>query len=147
MTVFAGEGPRCIVDQLVAHARERCAAVRLVPARDAPPEARRSAFDAILVLGPSTPASSPRPAGTASGCCVELARAAELPGAELVRGAGGIAEGMPERAPPARRCRSSAPTASCSSHAGGGAGLFSAIIGGWANGDDRVKPVTRTVRY
>jgi hypothetical protein len=30
-------------------------------------------------------------------------------------------------------------------HAGGGAGLFSAIIGGWANGDIGSKPVTVTV--
>jgi hypothetical protein len=31
-------------------------------------------------------------------------------------------------------------------HAGGGAGLFSAIIGGWANGDVGSKPVTHEVK-
>ena len=31
-------------------------------------------------------------------------------------------------------------------HAGGGAGLFSAIIGGWANGDTGSQPTTREVR-
>jgi hypothetical protein len=30
-------------------------------------------------------------------------------------------------------------------HAGGGAGLFSAIIGGWANGDVGSQPVSRRV--
>jgi hypothetical protein len=30
-------------------------------------------------------------------------------------------------------------------HAGGGAGLFSAIIGGWANGDVGSQPVTKEV--
>ena len=30
-------------------------------------------------------------------------------------------------------------------HAGGGAGLFSAMIGGWANGEVGSQPVTRTV--
>jgi hypothetical protein len=30
-------------------------------------------------------------------------------------------------------------------HAGGGAGLFSAIIGGWANGEVGSQPVTKTV--
>jgi hypothetical protein len=30
-------------------------------------------------------------------------------------------------------------------HAGGGAGLFSAIIGGWANGSTGSTPVTREV--
>jgi hypothetical protein len=32
-------------------------------------------------------------------------------------------------------------------YAGGGAGLFSEIIGGWANGDVGSKPVTRAVTY
>ena len=32
-------------------------------------------------------------------------------------------------------------------YAGGGAGLFSAIIGGWANGDVGSRPVTRAVQY
>jgi hypothetical protein len=32
-------------------------------------------------------------------------------------------------------------------YAGGGAGLFSAIIAGWVNGDKGSKPVTRPVRY
>ena len=31
--------------------------------------------------------------------------------------------------------------------AGGGAGLFSALIGGWVNGNLGSHPVTRTVRY
>jgi hypothetical protein len=30
-------------------------------------------------------------------------------------------------------------------HAGGGAGLFSTIIGGWANGEVGSQPVTRRV--
>jgi hypothetical protein len=30
-------------------------------------------------------------------------------------------------------------------HAGGGAGLFSSIIGGWANGDTGSRPVTTEV--
>jgi hypothetical protein len=30
-------------------------------------------------------------------------------------------------------------------HAGGGAGLFSAMIGGWANGSTGSQPVTRRV--
>ncbi len=32
-------------------------------------------------------------------------------------------------------------------YAGSGAGLFSMIIGGWANGDVGSKPVTRPVSY
>ena len=32
-------------------------------------------------------------------------------------------------------------------YAGGGAGLFSAIIPGWVNGEMGSKPVTRAVQY
>ena len=32
-------------------------------------------------------------------------------------------------------------------YAGGGAGLFSMIIGGWVNGEMGSQPVTRTVSY
>ena len=32
-------------------------------------------------------------------------------------------------------------------YAGGGAGLFSMIIAGWANGDRGSRPVARPVRY
>ena len=75
----------------------------------------------------------------------ELHSRLQIPGAELVRGAGGIAEGIPEHLrdltlPKFR------PDGILLVHAGGGAGLFSAMIGGWANGDVGSKPVTKEVR-
>ncbi len=60
------------------------------------------------------------------------------PGAELVRGAGGIAEGVPEAFADAPTLPKFRDGGLLLAYAGGGAGLFSAIIGGWANGDDRV---------
>jgi len=56
-----------------------------------------------------------------------------IPGAELVQGAGGIAEGMPESVKDATIPKFR-PGGILIVHCGGGAGLFSAIIGGWAGG-------------
>jgi hypothetical protein len=68
-----------------------------------------------------------------------------VPGTEVVRGARGIAEGLPEAfagvdIPKFR------PGGLLVVHAGGAAGLFSAIIGGWASGDLGSTPVTQEVR-
>jgi hypothetical protein len=62
-----------------------------------------------------------------------------------VQGAGGIAEGVPvslagATLPKFRR------GGILIVHAGGGAGLFSATIAGWANGAVGSQPVTREIR-
>ena len=69
------------------------------------------------------------------------------PGAELVRGADGIAEGIPEAFADAPALPKFRDGGLLLAYAGGGAGLFSAIIGGWANGDIGSRPVTRAVQY
>ena len=64
-----------------------------------------------------------------------------------MRGAGGIAEGMPEAlCPPGTTLPKFRPGGLLITHAGGSAGLFSAIIGGWASGAVGSEPVTREVR-
>jgi hypothetical protein len=75
----------------------------------------------------------------------ELMKLTTRPGAEMVRGAGGIAEGMPEHFREAQipKFRDDGLWLV---HAGGGAGLFSAVIGGWVNGSGGSIPVTREVR-
>ena len=61
-----------------------------------------------------------------------------------MRGAGEIDEGMPEqlRALTLPKFRDGGLQIV---HAGGGAGLFSAIIGGWASGAIGSEPVTRRI--
>jgi hypothetical protein len=61
-----------------------------------------------------------------------------------VRGAGGIAEGLPEAFAGATipKFREGGILIV---HCGGGAGLFSAIIGGWANGEVGSRPVLRRI--
>jgi hypothetical protein len=67
-----------------------------------------------------------------------------VPGSEFVRGAGGIAEGLPEGLKDATlpKFRENGILVV---HCGGGAGLFSAMIGGWANGEIGSQPVWRTI--
>jgi hypothetical protein len=70
-----------------------------------------------------------------------------LPAEEIVRGAGGIAEGMPEAlCAPGTRLPKFRDGGLLIVHAGGGAGLFSAIIGGWVSGAIGSSPVTTEVR-
>jgi hypothetical protein len=74
----------------------------------------------------------------------ELVRRLMLPGAEIVQDAGGIAEGMPEVFREGTWAKF-APENLLLVHAGGKAGMFSAIIPGWI-GRDGSKPVTLEVK-
>ena len=68
-----------------------------------------------------------------------------MPGSEFVRGAGGIAEGLPEKLKDATLPKFR-PGGILIVHCGGGAGLFSAIIGGWVNGEMGSQPVLREIQ-
>ena len=91
-------------------------------------------FDAILVRRPEHARVFAERAGTRADRCASCTRGSARPAAEIVRGAGGIAEGVPDGFGDRRRCPKFRPGGLLLVHAGGGAGLFSAIIGGWANG-------------
>ena len=101
-------------------------------------------FDAILVVGPEH-ARVFREAGWSKQKVKDAIHASlQLPGREIVRGAGGIAEGVPEHLREMTLPKFRA-EGLLIVHAGGGAGLFSAIIGGWANGAIGSQPTTREV--
>ena len=93
-------------------------------------------FDAILVVGPEHARVFADAGWDRARVLAELDERLQIPGAELVRGAGGIDEGLPAAFADTTlpKFRPGGILLAC---AGGGAGLFSAIIGGWANGDDR----------
>jgi hypothetical protein len=146
VTLFTGEGPRTIVDQLSRDpdslARTLAAALRSV----GHPKLVL-AFDAMLVIGPEH-ARVFRDAGWSKAQLqARLAERLSVPGAEIARGAGGIAEGIP--LPPEAHARpfpKFRPGGLLIVHAGGPAGLFSAVIGGWVNGATGSQPVLREVR-
>jgi hypothetical protein len=145
LTVFPGEGPRCVVDQLSrtpeSLANSLAANLRTVHHPKLP-----IGFDAILVLGPEHARVFADAGWDRARILAELHARLQLPGSEIVRGAGGIAEGVPESLADATLPKFK-PDGLLLAFAGGRAGLFSAIIGGWANGTVGSTPVTRQVRY
>jgi thiol-disulfide isomerase/thioredoxin len=144
LTVFAGEGPRCVVDQL-SRTPESLAGSLAACLRSMHHPKLVLAFDAIVVLSPEHARVFVDAGWDRARIVDELHARLQLDGTEIVRGAGGIAEGVPEsfagRTLPKFRAGGL-----LLAHAGGGAGLFSSIIGGWANGDIGSQPVTREVR-
>jgi hypothetical protein len=144
VTLFPGEGPRCIVDQL-SRDPESLARSYAVNLRTLHHPKLILAFDCILAVGPEHSRIF-REAGWSREQLVDrLQELLVIPGAELVRGAGGIAEGAPEHAKELSLPKFR-PGGILLVHCGGGAGLFSAMIGGWANGEIGSQPVWREVQ-
>ena len=143
VTLFAGAGVQGVVDQLSRSpeslARSLAACLRAV----AHPK-QALAWDALLVISPEHGRVFREAGWSKARLRQELDELLTLPGSELVRGAGGIAEGMrphtAERSIPKFR-----PGGLLIVHAGGTAGLFSAIIGGWVSGPAGSQPVTRPI--
>ncbi|MBW2273344.1 MAG: thioredoxin [Deltaproteobacteria bacterium] len=144
VTLFPGEGPRCIVDQL-SRDPESLARSYAVNLRTLHHPKLILAFDCILAVGPEHSRIFHEAGWSRKQLVERLQELLVIPGAELVRGAGGIAEGAPEHArelslPKFR------PDGILLVHCGGGAGLFSAMIGGWAGGEIGSQPVWREIQ-
>jgi hypothetical protein len=78
----------------------------------------------------------------------ELFERSHAPAGELVRGAGGIAEGIEPQFVTDRAAqipKFASPQRILLAYAGGNAGLFSMIYGGWVAGEIGSEPVTRNV--
>jgi hypothetical protein len=144
VTLFAGSGVQPLVDQLSrtpeSLARTYAACLRTV----AHPKLAL-AWDAVLVVSPEHGRLFREAGWSRERLHEELGGLLRRPGAELLRGAGGIAEGMPAALAGADVPKFR-PGGLLIVHAGGTAGLFSAIIGGWASGATGSEPVTREVR-
>ena len=83
--------------------------------------------------------------GSKADLLARLSELLQIPGRELVRGAAGIAEGLPEAVADSTLPKFR-PGGLLVVHCGGGAGLFSAMIGGWASGALGSAPVMREIR-
>ena len=143
VTVFAGEGPRCIVDQKARTAPE-LATVFAACLRTLHNPKLILAFDAILIVGPEHAHVLAEAGWDLETLLAEIHSRLQLPGSELVWGAGGIADGIPTHLRDATLPKFR-PDGILLVHAGGGAGLFSAMVGGWANGEMGSQPVTHRV--
>jgi hypothetical protein len=143
VTLFPGEGPRCIVDQLSRDA-ESLARSFAVNLRTLHHPKLLLAFDCILAIGPEHARVFREAGWTRQHLCERLHELLQIPGREVVRGAGGIAEGLPEQVADATLPKFR-PGGILVVHCGGGAGLFSAMIGGWVNGEMGSRPVWREI--
>jgi hypothetical protein len=143
VTLFAGEGPRGIVDQASrtpeSLARSFAGALRTVAHPKLP-----IAFDAFVVVSPEHARVFREAGWSKARLREELLALLTIPGEELVRGAGGCEEGIPEALAGAAWPKFG-PQGLWFVHAGGTAGMFSAIIGGWINGETGSQPVTQEV--
>jgi hypothetical protein len=143
VTLFPGEGPRCVVDQL-SRDPDSLARSFAVNLRTVHHPKLVLAFDVLLAIGPEH-ARVFRDAGWDRKRLTErLHELLQIPGDELVRGAGGIAEGGPSGIE-GKTLPKFRPDGILLVHCGGRAGLFSAIIAGWAGGGIGSQPVTREV--
>ena len=147
VTLLAAESPRLIVDQLARTAQELAsslaAGLEWVSHRRL-----RLAFDALLVLGPEHGRVFRQAGWDRARVREELFVRSQSPAGELVRGAAGIAEGIEAQLitdPQAQVPKFAAPERILLAHAGGDAGLFSMVYGGWVAGEIGSQPVTRSV--
>ena len=143
LTLFAGAGVQGVVDQLSrtpeSLARSFAASLRAVGHVK-----NVIAWDAMLVVSPEHAARFRDAGWTKARLRDELTELLQIPGSELVRGAGGIAEGLPDTVADLTLPKFRA-GGLLIVHAGGEAGLFSAIVAGWASGAIGSEVVTKEI--
>lgn len=145
VTVFAGFGLQGVVDQKSrtpeSLARSYAESLKAIFNVKLAPSA-----DAMLVVCPEHHRTFRDAGWTKARLYEELYKLTEIPGEDLARGAKGIAEGgSPDRA--GAMVRKFRPGGLMLVRAGGDAGMFSGIIGGWSSSGPRGStPVTREVK-
>ena len=143
VTLFAAEGVRGVVDQISRTPESLTRHFALVLRTVASPKLA-IAFDAAMVISPEHLRVYTDAGWTKARLRSELDELLTIDGAEFARGYGGIDEGMPAgfEAMPLPKFRSGGLLIF---HAGGGAGMFSAVIGGWASGAMGSEPISRAI--
>jgi len=133
VTLFPGEGPRVIVDQL---SREPDSLARSYAAnlRSLIHPKLVMAFDCVLAIGPEHARVFSQGGWSKEQLTARLHELLLIPTEELVQGAGEISEGIPVgvSAPALPKFR---PGGILIVYCGGDAGLFSTMIGGWVTGE------------
>ncbi len=143
VTVFAGESPRIFADERSRSAESLTR--HLAQALQATVSPRMMlAMDAMLVLSPEHMARYDTAGWDRERFMAELNRELLFDADDLLAGSDGIAAGLPATAV-GKQVSKFRPGGLLVAHAGGPAGLFSAIIGGWANGPRGSDPVTREI--
>jgi len=148
VTVMALEAPRVIVDQLARDPEGLCASLAMALESVATPRLRL-AFDAMLLVGPEHGRVFREAGWSRAQVQQRLHDLTHSPAGSLVRGA----DGSPEGIEPKWVSDPDMPVAKFASadrilvaYAGGDAGLFSMVFGGWAAGEIGSAPVTRSIQ-
>jgi hypothetical protein len=144
VTVFPGEGPRTLVDQL-SREPESLARSFAAALRGLYHPKMVIAFDCLLAVSPEHARVFAEAGWDKAQLASRLHALLQIPSEELVRGAGGIAEGLPSK-PASPTVPKFRPGGIHIVHCGGRAGLFSAVIGGWVNGAMGSQPVCKEIR-
>ena len=144
VTLFAGEGPRTIVDQ-ASRDPESLARTYAVNLRSLHHPKAVLAFDCLLAISPEHMRVFVDAGWSKAQLKKTLHELLLIPREELIRGAGGIAEGIPESvaAPALPKFR---PDGILLVHCGGEAGLFSTMMAGWVTGEVGSLPTVREIR-
>jgi hypothetical protein len=148
VTVMALEAPRVIVDQLAREPEGLCASLAMALENVATPRLRL-AFDALLLVGPEHGRIFKEAGWTREQVQQRLHELTHSPAGSLVRGADGSPEGIEPQwvsDPEMPVAKFAAPDRILLAYAGGDAGLFSMVFGGWAAGEIGSAPVTRSIQ-
>ena len=144
VTLFAGDGPHVVVDQLSREpeslARSLAGSLRAM----IHPKLAMG-FDALVAVSPEHGRVFRKAGWTKQRLRQEILEVLSIPREEMIRGAGGIAEGIPESVQ-AETIPKFLPDALWFVHVGGPAGLFSAVIGGWVRGAGGTQPTTKEIK-
>jgi len=140
VTLFAGHGPTAIIDQRSREPESLVRSFAAVLRTNAHPKLPLK-IDAVLVVSPEHGRIFREAGWGREQLMARLGELLLLDTDDLVQGADGMAEGIPPafagmQLPKFRE----GGLLVC--HAGGGAGLFSAVLGGWVNGEEGSDPVT-----
>ena len=143
ISLFAGEGPRGVIDQRSrtadSLARSFAACLRSV----GHPKLAMG-FPVMVAVSPEHLRTFAAEGWDKNRLRRELFQHLQLPGSEIVQGAGGIAEGIPPKFADATLAKFR-PDGLDIVHCGGDAGMFSAIIGGWVSGAEGSEPLTKEI--
>jgi hypothetical protein len=134
VSLFAGHGPSAIIDQ-ISRTPESLARTFAAKLRAVNHPKLVMGMGAMLVVSPEHARVFSAAGWTKARLRAELDALLLLPGDELARGFGGIDEGVPAAAAAGHKLPKFRAGDLAIVHAGGSAGMFSAIIEGWVSGE------------
>ena len=147
VTLFAGDGGHAVMDN-VSRTPESLARSLAASLRSVTHTKMAMISDALLVISPEHSFVFQEASWSKARLYEELDTLLQLPTSELARGANGIAEGVSEHLIGDRETLPKfRPGGLLIVRAGGAAGSFSAIVGGWAaSGPRGSQPVTKEIK-